>query len=251
MTIPKIIHQTAKNINNDDLKNNVENIKEKNPNWDYIFYNNEDMETFIKNNYEYEVLKSYNQINPKYGAARADFFRYLLMYKLGGVYLDIKSNITKPLDIITKNQSYILSHWDNRNLEEHANWGLYYNDFLKGGHFLDDFKRGEFQQWQISCIPEHPFLKQIIKKVMHKIQYYNPEKEGVGLMGVIRTTGPIVYTLGILNSIKQGEKNYSIFDTHLKAGFVYNNLLNKNHIQAIYDKENKHYSELNEPVILK
>ena len=39
------------------------------------------------------------------------FFRYLLMYEIGGVYLDIKSTANKKLDdVLEENDAFILSH---------------------------------------------------------------------------------------------------------------------------------------------
>ncbi|MCA3362157.1 MAG: hypothetical protein INF74_09420, partial [Roseomonas sp.] len=61
-----------------------------NPDWEYRLYEDADCERFIRENYDAETFKLFRSIHPDYGAARADFFRYLLLYRLGGVYLDIK-----------------------------------------------------------------------------------------------------------------------------------------------------------------
>ena len=37
------------------------------------------------------IRAAQRRINPQYGAARADLFRYALLYTRGGIYLDIKS----------------------------------------------------------------------------------------------------------------------------------------------------------------
>ncbi len=37
---------------------------------------------------------------PRYGVVLADIFRYLVIYNEGGVYLDIKSTVNRPLDEI-------------------------------------------------------------------------------------------------------------------------------------------------------
>ena len=46
---------------------------------------------YIRREYGESILSCYLRIDPVYGAARADLFRYLLLYRTGGVYLDIKS----------------------------------------------------------------------------------------------------------------------------------------------------------------
>ncbi len=98
-SIPKIIHQTFKTRNlPPELQENVDKLKAKNPGWEYRFYDDSDIIKFISTFYGYEILTYFERINPKYGAARADLFRYLLMYIYGGVYLDIKSTFTRPID---------------------------------------------------------------------------------------------------------------------------------------------------------
>src|SRR5436190_15289766 len=113
--IPKLIHQTYpdKNKLTPELHENIRNICQMNPNWIYQLYDDKDIETTILRYYNQEILNIYYRINPIYGAARADFFRYLLIYALGGVYLDIKSTTTQPLDEnILSDDRFIISHWN-------------------------------------------------------------------------------------------------------------------------------------------
>ncbi len=114
--IPKIIHQSYSTVDlNEKLLQNISNIKNLNPDWEYRYYDDEDCVVFIKNNFDDRILQAYNKINPVYGAARADLFRYLLIYKIGGVWLDVKSSITKPLDsTLEPNDHFLLSQWQNR-----------------------------------------------------------------------------------------------------------------------------------------
>lgn len=179
--IPRIIHQTYKtNELPVELSTNVEQLKRMNPTFEYRFYNDEDCVNFIKNNYPEEKLKLYLSINSNYGSARADYFRYLLMYKIGGVYLDIKSTTTIPLeDTLQYTDEYLLSHWP----------GMDWADEL-------DYPLGEFQNWHIICKPEHPFLKKTIELVEENIKN-NTNK--IGKEAVLRTTGPIPYSKAILS----------------------------------------------------
>ena len=71
-----------------------------------------------------------------YGAAKADLFRYLLIYAYGGVYLDLKSTVEKPLsESLSGNESFILSHWANSD----------YGNYIE----LKDFGCREYIQWCI------------------------------------------------------------------------------------------------------
>lgn len=179
--IPKIIHQTFKTSSlPNELLENVEFIKEMNPDFEYRFYDDNDCIDFIRKNYPEEKLKLYLSINEKYGAARADYFRYLLMYKVGGVYLDIKSTTTTPLrETLRHTDEYLLSHWPGKD------WSNILN-----------YEFGEFQNWHIICKPGHPFLKKTIELVEENIKNY---KSGMGKEAVLFTTGPIPYSKAILS----------------------------------------------------
>jgi mannosyltransferase OCH1-like enzyme len=63
-------------------------IKKLNPRFNYYLYDDNDCYEFIKNNYDESVLNAYNRIIP--GAYKADLWRYCILYKKGGLYLDIK-----------------------------------------------------------------------------------------------------------------------------------------------------------------
>src|SRR4051794_34826120 len=97
--IPRVIHQTypIKKLPA-ELNDNISRMMALNPSYRHMLYDDEYITHFIEREYGSRILSMYNLINPEYGAARADLFRYLLMYKDGGIYLDIKSRIVKPLD---------------------------------------------------------------------------------------------------------------------------------------------------------
>lgn len=229
--IPKIIHQTYPGKNGDPLpsqiEKNIKYIKMMNPSWEYRLYRDDDIKMFIKDNYDAETLQIYTKINPEYGSARADFFRYLLMYKIGGVYLDIKSAMTKPLDsIINKDDTFIVGHWKAKVKKEYLN-----------------YLHGECQQWHIITVPKHPFIKETIKNVKFNIINYNLNGQYyVGKFGVLKLTGPIVYSETIIPMLKLYP--HRTFVDSEKAGLKYDNIGGHENLFK------KHYSKLTTPIIL-
>lgn len=78
------------------------------------FYDNIAIDAYIATNFGREVHDLYQRIHPSYGAARADLFRYLLIYNEGGYYLDIKRSMVRPLDAVLRSDDrYIVYQWDN------------------------------------------------------------------------------------------------------------------------------------------
>ena len=241
MTIPKIIHQTYARANVPEaIRHNILRLQQMNPGWRYVFYDDARIERFIQSHYEPEIGALYARINPRYGAARADFFRYLLLYKLGGVYLDIKSSATRPLDqIIHDSDHYVLALWPNAADEPFSTWGMHRE--------LPGFLRGEYQNWHIIAEPGHPFLHQAIAHVMANIRNYDPAQHGVGKMGVMCTTGPIAYTRAIGPILHAFP--HRLAGHHLDLGLQYNFAEAEgalSHGQFFP----AHYSKLDEPVVL-
>ncbi len=237
--IPKIIHQCFDSNNiTSEIKENILLLKSMNPDWEYRFYDDSDMEAYI-HKYFPDLYPYFLKIDPAYMAARVDFFRYLLIYNEGGVYLDIKSSITKPLDeIIQENDKYLLSYWPNERDQAYANTGLH--DCLPNQH-------GEFQQWHIIAVKGHPFLKAVIDNVCNNIKIYNPFIHHTGRWGVIRVTGPIAYTHAINPLLN--EQPHRLVRSHYNLDLTYS-IFSHNQIpahHAIFKK--KHYSQFNLPVI--
>ena len=65
------------------------------PGFRYRFMVTGDRETFIKSNFEPRIYEAYKRI--QIGAAQADLWRLLVLYKYGGVYMDIDAHLVWPL----------------------------------------------------------------------------------------------------------------------------------------------------------
>jgi hypothetical protein len=233
-SIPKIIHQVfiaSQNYSTElpeTLDRHIQSIRAMNQNWQYTLWRNKDVHDFIYDHYGFDILEMYLKINPLYAAARADLFRYLCVYKLGGVYLDLKSSTRVPLDTILEDgDEFVTSQWNNNMAWSHAE--------------LEHIVGGEYQQWFIISAPGNPFLESVINEVLYKITNYSRELDGVGRLGVLRITGPIVYTLAVQKLINK----FPLRIIHSEnSGLIYGK------IARAINGFSKHYSLLNDPIIL-
>lgn len=219
--IAKYVHQTyhRKELPQ-DIANNIAHIQALNPDYDYKLWDDADIEAFISSEYGEAILAIYKKIKPCYGAARADLFRYLLIYRLGGVYIDIKSSLDKPLsEVIHPEDTCLLSHWDNLPGQEHEGWTTQHAG-------LEASPRGEFVQWYLAYSAGHPLLREIIIEVLSRIDTYNPFVNSVGRGGVLSTTGPIPYSIAILQS-RDRYREYIRLAELPELGFIY----------SIYDRQ--------------
>jgi mannosyltransferase OCH1-like enzyme len=87
--IPLNIYQTwhTKNLS-EKMTQSVNCIKKGNPGFNYYLYDDNDCRNFIYSNFETEVLNAFDKLIP--GAYKADLWRYCILYKNGGIYLDLK-----------------------------------------------------------------------------------------------------------------------------------------------------------------
>lgn len=132
MSIPKIIHQTFKTSKLPLITRwHIAGFRRKNPDYVYEFYDDKRIEAFLSEEFGEDILSLYQRIN--IGAAKADFFRYAVLYKKGGVYLDIDSGINGRLDnFILPGDKAVVSPEGNPDM---------------------------FVQWALIYEPHHPFLK--------------------------------------------------------------------------------------------
>ena len=195
MKIPRIIHQTVDNLQQvlPEYENNRQEMSKLNPLWKVKLYTSDDREDFIRSAYGNEILDAYLSIDHRYGAARADFFRYLVVLDLGGLYLDIKATATKPLDtVIYKEDTFIAAQWptciDGVDMSS------------VGRHKELSFR--EYQNWFLLSAPKHVILERVVEEILRNIKSYNPFINGVGKLGVLRTTGPIAYSKVVHKNLK-------------------------------------------------
>ena len=188
--IPRHLHQIfLTGALPDRLADNVAAIRALNPGWSHTLYSAASAEAFIAAEYGPTMLAHYLRIDPAYGAARADLLRHLILYKQGGVYLDIKSTLSKPLDdVLQPDDAYVVMQWRNGVGEPEEGYGLHRD--------LAHVSGGEYITHCLIAEAGHPFTKAAIDQIVANVARYRPWS-AVGRTGVLRTTGPIAYTLAV------------------------------------------------------
>jgi hypothetical protein len=94
--VPLVIYESwHSNSVPEKMKENIYKLIDKNPEFDYYLYSDEKCREFISNNYTIDVVNAFDMLRP--GAYKSDLWRYCILYKNGGVYLDIKFFSLVPL----------------------------------------------------------------------------------------------------------------------------------------------------------
>jgi mannosyltransferase OCH1-like enzyme len=140
------VNYTLKYFSNMAYKNEcIESLKENNPEFKHYLFDDNDCRDFIKSNFGQDVVNAFDTLEP--GAYKADLWRYCVLYKSGGVYLDVKYNTCNGFKLI---------------------------DLVNEQHFcLDNDKIYVYNAFMI-CKPENDILLKCIHKIVDNVrnQYY-------------------------------------------------------------------------------
>lgn len=209
MSIPKQIFQTFKNTNLSWITQyHIARLKRMNPEYAYHFYDDQMILGFLKNEFPPEYVQAYNRL--MIGAGKADFFRYAILYKKGGVYLDLDAKVIKPFrDFVLDSDEAIISNEIDNSL---------------------------FVQWALFFTPGHPFLEKTLKNVIINIQ------ERTYPNNIHATTGPPPFS----NAIRECLKN-SPSASYRVMGMYYNGVIKEKYKLAklaIYKNKKNHWKKL-------
>ena len=112
-----------KQLLDDNINNNIRTIKDYNPEFNYFFFDElNDCKKFIFDNYPDYIYNAYNQLKPN--EYKNDLWKYCILYKYGGIYIDTKFYCKYKL-INFINNNYFASEYDY-----YYNKLLIYSDFI-------------------------------------------------------------------------------------------------------------------------
>jgi len=211
--------------------------KKNEPDWEEIIYTNEEQSDFVETQFtdEPRIWQAYQLINPEYKAARADLVRLLLIYKYGGLYMDMKSCVVGKIPDIPSDKDMYCSHWDTR-------------FFGMEKPHTDIFgKNGEIQNWYIYARQGAPILVDIISQVVNNIlmSHYNYGYSTSYVMDsktkVLYITGPIALTIAINSS---PHKSSVYINSAINNSIKYMCEIGTN-----TNEKKGHYSKLTDPIV--
>jgi mannosyltransferase OCH1-like enzyme len=159
--IPLDIYQTW--FNKDlpqGMINSINKLKQDNPDFTFHLFDDNDCTNFIKENFGIKVSDAFDNLIP--GAYKADLWRYCILYKKGGIYIDIKF------------------HTNNFNLKQLTDKNYFVKD--RDGHWGNN-KIGIYNGFMISK-PKNPIFLNCINDIIKNVNSGN--------MGInsLHPTGP-------------------------------------------------------------
>ena len=179
MQIPKRIYQTWKTHNLPrGIGIVVKKMLDTNPGYAHYLYDDVEMEEFVHTNYPGEISAAFDML--AIGAARADLWRYLILYKHGGIYLDIDAEIVGKLDeLIRPDDTAIITR---------------------------EQVEGLFNQWILIFRKGHPLLLEVINRCVANIKSKSSNN-------ILHLTGSTVFTTAINNIYQHHKVQFTVYKT--------------------------------------
>jgi hypothetical protein len=180
--IPKRIIQTGKSVQLSLLQRAaVSNLKLLNPDFEYLFFDNDQVETFFRQEFP-EYLETVNSF--RFPIQKYDFFRYLAIYRHGGFYFDLDVFLAAGLSPLL-DLGCVFSFED-----------LNLSRFLRRNYGMD----WAIGNYAFGAAPKHPFLKAVIEncvKAQKNPQWVEPMMRGIPRLFhpeflILNTTGPLL-----------------------------------------------------------
>jgi mannosyltransferase OCH1-like enzyme len=105
--IPKKIHvvwnhREVLNSQEPMIQHGLRNLIDLNPNWEVTLYTPNEIENYLRNNL---TQIDYDIVRDKHFVSKTDIWRYLLMYEVGGLYIDLDRLCNRPLDPLIDQQT--------------------------------------------------------------------------------------------------------------------------------------------------
>jgi len=145
LKIPRIIHQIYFDMSGvpEHLSVISQTWKDKHPAWEYRFWNQKNVEQFMESDFP-DLLPLYRSF--PMDVQRWDFVRYLILYRYGGLYVDMDYECIEPMDSLLWNTTCCMG------LEPATHALRYRKKFIVGNALM-------------ASVPGHGYFDRIIKDI--------------------------------------------------------------------------------------
>jgi mannosyltransferase OCH1-like enzyme len=254
--IPRQVFQTWKTEYIDEGHYlNLKSYQEENRDYKFFFFDDEDMDEYMVRAWGHHPISSVFK-RTRVGAAKADIWRYCLLYDLGGIYLDIDASFKVPLSqIMGAANSEIISFESNQIAMDRARYGKQIDQsllpFEEYEEMLDRLKERSFPhpehvvlQWALFFKPRHPILAHVINAITQNASRIEGHVIRDMHKAVCNFTGPIAYSKAVWQ--------YAIGQEVACRGIDFDGLGIPKHVpkKGVYKSDKRHYTKLSGEILL-
>ncbi len=180
----------------------IRKFRRRNPDYSFVFFDENQMNDYMSSLYEgHPILEVFRQIQVP--AAKADVWRYCVLYREGGVYCDIDSALSIPLrELLRDDPSEMISFENNK-----------WRDMLSVGSYADpeiflpspppeaarnlDCPDHLALQWLLCFEKGSPILQETINLIVRHFEFFRGKEFESVWKAVIHCTGAVAFTQAI------------------------------------------------------
>ena len=188
--VPKIVHYLVDADTKGSSKMR-DKTREHNPGYMVQRVTLEETEKMLQETFSPRIVSAYRRIHPLYVQCKREFLSYVLVYLVGGVFLE-NDCWAKPLcKLIEEGDEMLLSQ----------------RTFLNSVEAMGDNK-ATYQRWWMVAVPKHPFFFHLIHAIAYNIENVNLLSFPTGHEGGVRLTGETIFTTSVDRMVKEGMTNF-------------------------------------------
>ena len=191
----------------------IESCKKMNSDHIYKLYSDEDIRTYVQGNFP-EFLELFDSLENQ--VMRTDMWRYLVMYKEGGLYMDTDVTCVHPTSIWL---NYFAEGYARSQKHPSNSTALMAQETsrkIRAMVGIENFEkklgkvRFNFLQWTMYAMPGHPIFLRTVEKIQRICQrrMFEGKCKTSSRESVIEITGPAVFSAAVREYAK--EQQFSI-----------------------------------------
>jgi hypothetical protein len=202
----------------DEMSYQMQPMFERNPAWRVHIEGNPEKDEFMNKVFaNTSLLWAYDMINPLCGAAKADIWRYAVLWTYGGAYIDDDSDIKRPFDQMVEPLDEMIITYERNgyngdtcylpqyHLSDLSMFGARGKGITKGENGGEKrkvaFRGRTVPNWAMFSAPRHRILERTMHNIVEIIRsdyqmnpYVRSFKEAYTWNLVMCSTGPAVFT---------------------------------------------------------
>lgn len=182
---------------------------ERNPLWEVHVEGNEEKDIFMNTYFQNtSLLWAYHAIHPAAGAAKADIWRYAVLWTYGGVYIDDDSDMKVTLESAIKDNDTLIVAFESNGFNgdvcyiprfKLSDASTFKNNSTRKN--MDIFHSRILLNWALMASPYHPVIKRVMENLVDVIRheyFYDPVIRHLHAAPrwslVMCSTGPSLFT---------------------------------------------------------
>lgn len=205
--IPNIVYQTWENKTFGRTHFlSIKSFRNRNRDYSFRLFDASERDAYVLSNWQNSPLSEMYE-RARFGQIKADLFRYMIVFDLGGFYFDISKAIATPLRVLSGPE---------------ADGVISYEKNYKSSRSLDcsnlAYPSNLVLQWGFGFSKGHDCLSALLSMIEEKYRTYENKIQENPKNAILNLTGPNVFTMAVESFFSSNPHNF----VH-QAGIDFNN----------------------------